>query len=40
MPRGFSQALYVCRKASLLRARRTFFAHKTILHEIVLFITQ
>jgi hypothetical protein len=40
MPCGFRQALYISRKASFLRAWRDFLAHKTILHSIVLFITQ
>jgi hypothetical protein len=32
---GFRQALDICRKALLLWAWRGFFAHRTILHEIV-----
>ena len=36
MPCGFSQALDICRKASLLWAWRDVFAHRTILHQIVL----
>jgi hypothetical protein len=37
MPCGFRQALDICRKALFLRAWRGFFAHRTILHEIVVF---
>jgi hypothetical protein len=35
MPCGFGQALDICRKAQFLWARRSLFAHRTILHEIV-----
>ncbi len=37
MPCGFRQALDICRKALFLWAWRGFFAHRTILHEIVIF---
>ena len=40
VPRGLHQAIHISREAFLLRARRTLFAHKTNLYEIVLFITQ
>ena len=36
MPCGFSQALNICRKAQFLQAWRGLFAHRTILHEIVI----
>jgi hypothetical protein len=36
MPCGFRQALNICRKALFLRAWRGLFAHRTILHEIVI----
>ena len=36
MPCGFSQALNICRKALFLWAWRNLFAHRTILHEIVI----
>ena len=37
MPCGFRQALDICRKALFLWAWRGFFAHRTILYEIVVF---
>jgi hypothetical protein len=37
MPCGFRQAPDICRKALFLQAWRDLFAHRTILHEIVLF---
>jgi hypothetical protein len=40
MPRGLRQAVHISREAFLLRAWRGILAHKTILHEIVLFVTQ
>jgi hypothetical protein len=36
MPCGFGQALNICRKALFLWAWPGLFAHRTILHDIVL----
>jgi hypothetical protein len=36
VPCGFRQALDICRKSLFLWARRSLFAHETILHQIVL----
>jgi hypothetical protein len=36
MPCGFGQAFDICRKAQFLWAWHILFAHKTILHEIVI----
>jgi hypothetical protein len=36
VPCGFRQALDICRKALFLWAWRSFFAHETILHQIVI----
>jgi len=36
MPRGFCQALDICREALSLWAWRSLFTHRTILHEIVI----
>jgi hypothetical protein len=36
MPCGFRQALDICRKALFLWAWHSLFAHRTILHEIVI----